>query len=78
MTQDSTDFNQLMALINSSRGGVNVPNFGSPQPLDVSGANGIASGNANANAGRNASDNASLAGLGGALLGGYFRGNNGY
>lgn len=70
MDQDSQDFSQIMALINASRGGVTMPNFGSATPLDVGNAYGIASGNANGALNRQASDRAGMAGLGAALLGG--------
>jgi hypothetical protein len=70
--QSNSDYDHLIALINSSRGGVNMPNFGAPQPLDVTGANSIASSNANAAANRSASDRNTLAQLGGAALGSYF------
>lgn len=70
MEGDQMDFNQLMQLIGAGRGGVNMPNFGSPQPLDVGSANQIASGNANAGLNRSASDRMALAQLGGAALSG--------
>lgn len=69
ITQDQMDFNQLMQLISGARGGVNMPNFGNPQPLDVTGANSIASGNANAAANRSAYDRGAMAQLGAAAMG---------
>lgn len=77
LDQDTMDFGQLMALTQSARGGVNMPNFGAPQPLDVSGAYQIAGANNNAAQNRAAQDRAGLYGLGaGALgaLGSYFNG----
>lgn len=68
LDSNSQDFNQLMQLIASSRGGVNMPNFGNPAPLDVTGANSIASSNANAQANRDAQNRAILAQLGGTAL----------
>jgi hypothetical protein len=73
LDQNNSDVNNLIALINSSRGGVNMPNFGAPAPLDVGSAASIASGNANAAANRNAANNSVLAQLGGAALGSYFK-----
>jgi hypothetical protein len=67
---NSQDFAQMMQLIQASRGGVNMPNFGTPAPLDVASANQIASGNANNAANRDAADRAGLYGLGAAALGG--------
>ena len=69
LDQDSLDFNQMMALIGGSRGGVNMPNFGAPGTLDVTGANSIASANSNSAAARAAADRGALAGLGAAALG---------
>jgi hypothetical protein len=77
LQQDNMDFNQLMQLINSSRGGVNMPNFGGVQPLDVTGANQIASSNNNADQNRQAQDRGNLANLGGAAINGLLR-YNGY
>lgn len=71
MGQDQNDFNNMMALINASRGGVNMPNFGAPQPLDVGSANQIAGNNSNAAANRAAADRAGLYGLGGQVLGNF-------
>lgn len=77
LSGDQQDFNQLMALISMGRGGVNMPNFGSPNPLDVTGAYGIAN-QANRNSmDYGAANNAGLYGLGATLLGGLFR-NGGY
>ena len=70
LDSNSQDFNQLIQLIAASRGGVNMPNFGNPAPLDVTGANSIASSNANAQANRDAQNRAILAQLGGSVLGG--------
>lgn len=70
LDEGSQNFGQLAQLIALSRGGVNMPNFGSPAPLDVGGANQIASANANAQAARDASNRASLAGLGASALSG--------
>lgn len=69
MTQDQNDFNNMMRMIEASRGGVNMPNFGAPQPLDVGSANSIASNNSNQQTNRNAADRAGLYGLGGQVLG---------
>lgn len=71
LDQDTMDFGQLMALTQSARGGVNMPNFGAPQPLDVGGANQIASANSNSAAARAGADRAGLYGLGAAALGGF-------
>lgn len=73
LDSSNSDVNNLISLINSSRGGVNMPNFGAPAPLDVGSAASIASGNANAAANRGAANNAVLAQLGGAALGSYFK-----
>lgn len=73
LSQDSMDFSQLMQLLQASRGGVNVPNFGSPSPLDVGGAYGIASNNNNAQQNRDATDRASYANLGAAAINGIAR-----
>lgn len=72
LDENNQGFGQLMQLIASSRGGVNMPNFGAPTPLDVTGANSIASGNANSSANRDAMDRTALYQLGGAALGSYF------
>jgi hypothetical protein len=72
MEQGNSNISNLIQLINSTRGGVNMPNFGAPQPLDVTGANSIASSNSNNAANRTAANNAVLAQLGGAALGSYF------
>lgn len=74
LNENGQDFNQSLALINAARGGVNMPNFGSPAPLDVPSAYNIASGNANSAANRAAQDRAGLYGLGAAALGSYFGG----
>lgn len=73
LDSSNSDVNNLISLINSSRGGVNMPSFGAPAPLDVGSAASIASGNANAAANRGAANNAVLAQLGGAALGSYFK-----
>jgi hypothetical protein len=73
LDSSNADVTNLIALINSARGGVNMPNFGSPSPLDVTGANSIASGNANAASNRAGVDRATLAQLGGTVLGEYFK-----
>jgi hypothetical protein len=69
LDEDNQSFQQLMQLISSSRGGVNMPNFGGVSPLDVGGANSIASGNANAQANRDGMDRSNYANLFGSLLG---------
>lgn len=71
---DQMSFDQMMTLADSARGGVNMPDFGAPAPLDVGSAHQIASGNANAAENRRASDRAGLYGLGAAALGGFARG----
>lgn len=68
MGQDQQNFSNMMALINASRGGVNMPNFGNPAPLDVGSANAIASNNANTDAARQAQDRAGMYGLGANVL----------
>lgn len=73
LDQNNSDVNNLIAMINASRGGVNMPNFGAPAPLDVGGANSIASGNANNAAARTAANNGILAQLGGSLIGSAIR-----
>jgi hypothetical protein len=78
LQQDGMDFQQLMALINGSRQGVNMPNFGGTSPLDVTGANQIASTNNNAQQNRDAADRGALAALGGAALGAGVNYFNGY
>lgn len=70
LSEDNQGFQQLMALIAASRGGVNMPNFGAASPLDVSSAYGIANSNRNGRLAREASDRAGLYGLGAAALGG--------
>ncbi len=70
LQQDQMDFNQLMALINGSRAGVNVPNFGAPGGLDVGTANSIASSNSNNALARRAADRGALASLGATALSG--------
>lgn len=70
LSEDNMSFQQLLQLIASSRGGVNMPNFGSPAPLDVGGAYGIAGTNANNAANRAAYDRNGLYQLGGAALSG--------
>lgn len=70
LDENSQEFGQLMQLISSSRGGVNVPNFGAPAPLDVGGANAIAANNANANANRTAANRGLFASLGASALNG--------
>jgi hypothetical protein len=75
LQQDQSDFNQLLALINSSRSGVNVPNFGAPAPLDVGSANAIAANNNNAQQNRDAADRGTYANLGATILNGYFNNN---
>ena len=69
LDESGQNFSQMVGLTGLSRGGVNAPNFGPPQPLDVGGAYGIASANNNAQMNRDASDRAGLYGLGGAALG---------
>lgn len=69
LQQDQMDFNQLLQLIGGARGGVNMPNFGGAQPLDVGGANQIASSNNNAQENRDAADRQALANLGATALG---------
>lgn len=66
LDQDSQDNNFLLGLIGASRGGVNMPNFGSTGTLDVGGAYNVAGQNAN----RNALERGSLAGLGASVLSG--------
>ncbi len=69
LDENSQQFQQLMQLIASSRGGVNMPSFGAPAPLDVTGANSIA---ASADANRqkiNAANKQALYGLGAEALG---------
>jgi hypothetical protein len=73
LDEDNQSFQQLMQLIAQSRGGVNMPNFGAPGSLDVTGANSIAANNANAAAGRGAANNNMWAGLAGNLFGGLFK-----
>jgi hypothetical protein len=69
LDENSQEFQQLLAMIASARGGVNMPNFGTPAPLDVTGANSISSANRNNQLAREASDRAGLYQLGGAALG---------
>jgi hypothetical protein len=69
LAEGGQDFAQLMALLTGARSGVNVPNFGSPSPLDVGSAYGIASGNANAAANRAAADRGAIYGAAGSVLG---------
>lgn len=69
LNEDNQSFQQLMALISQSRGGVNMPNFGGTSPLDVGSAYQLAGANANSAANRSAADRAGLYGLGAAALG---------
>jgi hypothetical protein len=78
LASNNQDFTQAMAMAQMARGGVNMPNFGNPAPLDVGSAYGIASNNSNAAAGRDASDRAGLYGLGAAALNGIGRSFGGY
>lgn len=73
LAEDSQGFQQLMQLISQSRGGVNMPNFGAPGSLDVTGANSVASGNANAAANRAGADRGMWAGVAGNILGGFLK-----
>ncbi len=70
LAEDGQGFNQLMALLSGARGGVNVPNFGNPNPLDVGGAYGIANQANNSQLNRDAQDRTNLYNLGGAALSG--------
>jgi hypothetical protein len=71
LDSNNQNFSQLMQLIAGARGGVNVPNFGAPTPLNVGDAYSIASNNSNNAANRTASNNNALYNLGGNLLGQY-------
>lgn len=77
LQQNNQDFNQTMTLMGGARGGVNAPNFGAAQPIDVGGAYGIASGNANSQANRDASNRNALYGLGASALGSFVNNYNG-
>jgi hypothetical protein len=69
LDEDNQSFQQLMQLLAASRGGVNMPNFGGVAPLDVGGANSIASSNSNAAANRDATDRGNWAAILGGLAG---------
>jgi hypothetical protein len=73
LDSDDQDMRHLIQLIAGARGGVNMPNFGAPGSLDVTGAHGIASGNANAAAGRSAANNNMYAQIAAQLFGGIFK-----
>lgn len=72
ISESGQNFQQLMQLIAGARGGVPNLSFGSPVPLDVTGAYGINQSAANANALSRGSQNAGLFNLGATLLGSYF------
>lgn len=71
LDEDSQGFAQLMALISGARGGVNVPNFGAPNPLDVGSAYNIAGRNNDSQLNRDASDRTNWFNLGGSALSGF-------
>lgn len=74
LDQDAQGFNQWLLASQFARGGVNMPNFGTPIPLDVTGAAGVAQQGANAQAGADAARNAGYWGLASALLPGMLGG----
>lgn len=64
------NFDQVMSLMGGARGGVNMPNFGNPQPLDVTGAGSLANQSTMLGNQATAARNAGLYGLGAAALSG--------
>lgn len=77
MDLDEQGFSQWLRSGQFAREGVNLPNFGTPIPLDVTGAAGIAQQGANANAANDAARRSGMWSLAGTLLGGAF-GKKGY
>jgi hypothetical protein len=77
MDLDEQGFSQWLRSGQFAREGVNLPNFGTPIPLDVTGAAGIAQRGANARASNDAAARAGYWGLAGTLLNGAF-GKKGY
>lgn len=69
LEQDEQAFSQWLRAGQFARGGVNTPQFGTPIPLDVTGAAGVAQQGANAQAGADAARNAGYWGLAAQLLG---------
>lgn len=74
---DEQAFTQWLRSGQFAREGVNMPNFGTPIPLDVTGAAGVAQSGANARASNDAAARAGYWGLAGTLLNGAF-GKKGY
>lgn len=77
LDQDEQGFSQWLRAGTFARGGVNMPDFGTPIPLDVTGAAGVAQSGANAAAQTDASRNAGYAAIAAQLLGQYGKGGNG-
>lgn len=74
---DEQAFTQWLRSGQFAREGVNMPNFGTPIPLDVTGAAGVAQSGANARTADDAARRAGYWGLAGTLLNGAF-GKKGY
>lgn len=66
---NNQDFQQMMSLLGGSRGGVNMPNFGNPAPIDVTGAGSLANQSTQIGNQATAARNAGLYGLGAAAIG---------